>query len=258
MKKNFDVLIEDIQRILGYDAHDDRHPMGWPRPCGIGSNTFAISVKATYAFWRWYTGIGKEVLKEYNKKHGTNILLLQEQTIRQTDLNRLCRRKSCYFLLVDYFWLLLLRLQIRQCYQAARKRGPEVRIRRNKVEIVGLGMYDPVILARRLNWKVPGWNGTPLSELLDMKLKKEEEEGKLVIGELLLPGLTIEEQKESVGDGSADMEVDASNKEISNKENYSDVVKKKRRSQEDSTIPKKYKKVALSNNSDRPSTSKSF
>ncbi|CAJ0597139.1 unnamed protein product [Cylicocyclus nassatus] len=228
MKKNFDVLIEDIQRILGYDAQDDRHPMGWPRPCGIGSNTFAISVKATYAFWRW-----------------------SKRYVKQIRIDCAVENRAIFF-------CLLLRLQIRQCYQAARKRGPEVRIRRNKVEIVGLGMYDPVILARRLNWKVPGWNGTPLSELLDMKLKKEEEEGKLVIGELLLPGLTIEEQKESVGDGSADMEVDASNKEISNKENYSDVVKKKRRSQEDSTIPKKYKKVALSNNSDRPSTSKSF
>ncbi|VDK59889.1 unnamed protein product [Cylicostephanus goldi] len=150
---------------------------------------------------------------------------MQEQTIRQTDLNRLC---------------LLLRIQIKECYQNARKRAPEIRIRHNKVEISGVGTYDPVVLCRRLKWNLPEWHGTPMEELMDLRLKKEQEAGSLVLGELALPGLTAEEQSEG-------------RMLQANKENWTEVVKKKKRpsqdSRDDNGATKKYKKADMASTS---------
>ncbi|CAJ0607749.1 unnamed protein product [Cylicocyclus nassatus] len=161
MKKDLDLLMDDIKNLLGYDRSEDRTPFSWPRPFGVGSTTMGIT--------------------RYNNENGTKILIMQEQTTRQTDLNRLC---------------LLLRIQIKECYQNAKKRAPEIRIRHNKVEINGVGTYDPVVLCHRLKWKVPEWHGTPLEELMDLRSKKEQEAGSLVLGDLALPGLTAEEQAE--------------------------------------------------------------
>ncbi|CAJ0606484.1 unnamed protein product [Cylicocyclus nassatus] len=226
MKKNFDLVIEDVLHFLEYDKKDDKFPLTWPKPSGFGSTTFAISVKSTYCFWKWFTTVGKENLKKYNNRNNTNIMLIQEKTIRQTDINRLC---------------LLVRLQIKECYERANKKFPDVRIRKNnKIDFPGLGEFDPIIMVRRLNWKLPKWNGTPLNELMDIRLRKEEETGKLVLGELSLPGLTAEEQKEFE---------DVPNQ--GNKENWTEVVKKhKRRTSDEATNPKKSRK-------DMPSTSTS-
>ncbi|CAJ0602552.1 unnamed protein product [Cylicocyclus nassatus] len=43
MKKNFDLVIEDVLHILEYDKKDDKFPLTWPKPSGFGSTTFAIS-----------------------------------------------------------------------------------------------------------------------------------------------------------------------------------------------------------------------
>ncbi|CAJ0591317.1 unnamed protein product [Cylicocyclus nassatus] len=89
MRKDFDQMLEDILKLVGYDRNDDRHPLTWPRPCGIGASTMGIMAKTSYTFWKWLTTNGKDVLRKYNLDHWTKVMILQEKTIRQTDLNRL-------------------------------------------------------------------------------------------------------------------------------------------------------------------------
>ncbi|CAJ0608007.1 unnamed protein product [Cylicocyclus nassatus] len=66
---------------------------------------------------------------------------------------------------------------------------PEIRIKRAKIKVEGLGSFDPIVLALRLKMDCAHWNGSPFEELLDFKLQKEYKEETMHISELHLPGL---------------------------------------------------------------------
>ncbi|VDN37164.1 unnamed protein product [Cylicostephanus goldi] len=50
-------------------------------------------------------------------------------------------------------------------------------------------------MARRLQWDYSDWAGLPFEEILDPKIKKDEEAGNLHIGKLTLPGLEENEKE---------------------------------------------------------------
>ncbi|RCN26603.1 hypothetical protein ANCCAN_27670 [Ancylostoma caninum] len=177
-KKDFKQMIEEFLTNIGYDkeAMHDYTPLSWVRPAGIGATLMALTAKTTYTFWTWYTDVGRNKLAEYNSVHGTKLMVVQEKTLRVTDANRLC---------------LYLRNKIRAAY-AEQKRNPvEIKIRKAKIEIAGVGTYDPVILAWRLNWQFHDWNGISFDDILEPRLKKEKMDGRLVVGPINLPGLDM-------------------------------------------------------------------
>ncbi|EYB88000.1 hypothetical protein Y032_0254g308 [Ancylostoma ceylanicum] len=183
MRKEFNMMVSDILKILKYDAsaENDPYPMSWPRPSGIGHALMAISVKVSPTFWRWFSTTGKLRLNEYNQMQGTKIMFIQEQTMRVTELNRLC---------------MYLRVKIRAKYAEAKKRPIDIYLRKGKIELKDIGIFDPVVLAMRLQWDYQDWNGTAIEELLDERLKKEKESGRMAIGLLLLPGLESDKENQ--------------------------------------------------------------
>ncbi|EYC36292.1 hypothetical protein Y032_0912g3009 [Ancylostoma ceylanicum] len=75
MRKDFNMMVSGILKILKYDAsvENDPYPMSWPRPSGIG-HALAISVKVSPTFWRWFSTTGKLRLNEYNQVQGTKVM----------------------------------------------------------------------------------------------------------------------------------------------------------------------------------------
>ncbi|CAJ0589787.1 unnamed protein product [Cylicocyclus nassatus] len=183
-KKDFNIVLDELLVILGYDKEreHDYQPLSWPRPAGVGAVYYAIQAKMTYNFWQFFCKSGKNRLNEYNAAHGTKIVFIQEKSMKQTDQNKLC---------------LYLRNKIKDRYAAVNKRPIDIKIRKAKIEIGSFGAFDPVILARRLEWDYSDWAGLPFDEILDLKIKKDEEAGNLHIGKLTLPGLE-EKEKENV------------------------------------------------------------
>ncbi|CAJ0604894.1 unnamed protein product [Cylicocyclus nassatus] len=85
-----------------------------------------------------------------------------------------------------------------------------MRIKKAKIEIDGLGTFDPVVLSLRLKWDFHDWHGAPFEELLDFKLQKEYKEGTMHIGEIQPPGL---ENKENQAPGPSYSEAAAPHEE---------------------------------------------
>lgn len=174
MKKDFQLLLEDILKILRYSNEKDMQPLSWPKPMGNGPEDFAIRVKMSYPFWDWFLKTGKRNLYEYNRANGTNIRFIQERNLRNTDRNRLC---------------LYLRHQIKKRYEDAGKKAVQMKIVRDQLVISELGSYDPVVLAMRINADLSEWKGLSMEALMDDRMLKEKESGSLFIGPLSLPGL---------------------------------------------------------------------
>ncbi|CAJ0606860.1 unnamed protein product [Cylicocyclus nassatus] len=195
MRKELSLMLEDFVVIVGYDKDRERdyNPLSWPRPAGIGASTMCLQAKVTYKFWRYFTSLGKTKLGEYNREHQTNIVVVQEKTLRMNDQNRLC---------------LFLRNLIKEKYREKQKSPIDMKIKQWRIELVGVGVFDPVILARRLDFDYRNWNGLPFDEIIDYRIKKDSLGGKLPIGPLTLPGLEENREAES--------------------ESYSEVVNRKR------------------------------
>ncbi|KAL6726743.1 hypothetical protein Aduo_008682 [Ancylostoma duodenale] len=83
MRKEFDVYK------VRYIAMTVLHSVIVRRCTGSGAKTMALTVKVSYKFWMVWLG-GKHKLADFNKKTGNNIMLLQDRTLRMTDMNSLC------------------------------------------------------------------------------------------------------------------------------------------------------------------------
>ncbi|CAJ0589444.1 unnamed protein product [Cylicocyclus nassatus] len=70
-RKEFNLMLDEFLERVGYDRekHEDPHPLGWPRPAGIGATTLAIQAKMTHTFWRYFCTEGKNKLNDYNNAH---------------------------------------------------------------------------------------------------------------------------------------------------------------------------------------------
>ncbi|KHJ87382.1 hypothetical protein OESDEN_12846 [Oesophagostomum dentatum] len=179
-KEDFDDTLLEIVKLLRYDLSKDDEPLKWPQAAGIGSTTMNLTAQMTYKFWRWFCRAGRTNLADYNRRNGTRIVLEQEKTIKKTDRHNLC---------------LYLRTKIRKLYEEKGKTPIDVTIRRDKIELGTLGQYDPVILAMRLGLSMSDWNGESMDELLEPRYRRERREGRFAVGELVLPGLEVEEQE---------------------------------------------------------------
>ncbi|CAJ0602882.1 unnamed protein product [Cylicocyclus nassatus] len=79
-------------------------------------------------------------------------------------------------------------------YAEAGAKEPEIRIKKAKIEIDGLGTFDDCsIVKTKVGFS--RLDGAPFEELLDFKLQKEYKEGTMHIGEIQLPGLENKENQ---------------------------------------------------------------
>ncbi|CAJ0607066.1 unnamed protein product [Cylicocyclus nassatus] len=159
--------------------------------------------------------------------------------MRQTDLNKLC---------------LYLRNKIKLMYNAKNKNPPEMRVRRDKLEIKGVGeVIRSVILSMRLGINTEDWQGLPLEQLLDIRLRKQKEDGTLALGPLNLPGLEPEKPQEKEPEKETCMNEKENGKENENEGagvSYSQAVRGKKRSTDEDgfVLPRKVKRTMQDKN----------
>ncbi|VDL82765.1 unnamed protein product [Nippostrongylus brasiliensis] len=176
MKKEYSSLMKELLEIVKYEDSEES-AVSWPSMIGITGGTFGIRLKVTYKFWEFFKMEGKKNLAAYNKKNGTSIRFLQEKGLKQKDRENLC---------------LYIRNVIRNRYEERGIPPIVMQLRRDKLKLGDLGVYEAVVLVERLHIDLKEWKGLSIEKLTDERLLDERKNGRVVMGPLILPGLGSE------------------------------------------------------------------
>ncbi|KAL6742941.1 hypothetical protein Aduo_016034 [Ancylostoma duodenale] len=87
---------------------------------------------------------------------------------------------------------LLLRKKIREAYTAAKKKVPEMSVKRDRLHIGVELIIKPSIAAIKPDADLSDWEGTPVRELLTEEERRQYDKGEIEFGSIKLPsGVTL-------------------------------------------------------------------
>ncbi|VDO80203.1 unnamed protein product [Heligmosomoides polygyrus] len=182
-KKKYDQVLEEFAKdILKYPM-EKGNPFSWPTYAGEYGNHSAIRVRISYEFWKFFMREGRKVLYEYNREHGTTIIISREKTLSLQEQDRLG---------------LYLRKKIKQEYAKCKKNPPDITMSKGALRIGSMEPMKPLVAAIRLDVDMSDWNGSKLEDMLTEKKQSAMEKGELAFGTLKLPGIELSKKLSQV------------------------------------------------------------
>ncbi|KAL6723598.1 hypothetical protein Aduo_018583 [Ancylostoma duodenale] len=141
-----DKLLGELAYTITKYPEEKSNAFSWPTRAGTHHDIPAIRGCVSYEYWTYFMSEGRKRLNEYNRKHNTKIEINKELTQKMSDERNFGER--------------------REAYAAAKKKVPEMSVKRDRLHIGAELSIKPSIATIKLDADLSDWERTPVKELL--------------------------------------------------------------------------------------------
>ncbi|KAL6742021.1 hypothetical protein Aduo_015221 [Ancylostoma duodenale] len=172
-KWRLDRLLRELS--LNITKYPEGRPpaFSWPTGAGVSRDLPAYRACVSYDYWCYFMSEGRKRLNEYNREQNLRIEINKEVTQKISDERNLG---------------LLLRKKIKEAYLAAKKKVPDMSVKKERLHIGNELVLKPSLAAIKLNADLSDWEGLPVREMLTEEEREQYDRGELKYGSLTLPG----------------------------------------------------------------------